>query len=503
MALPDKEQPQRRTSPPVIPPTTADLTPPRKYQKKTVFWEINQSIKERPRRSTGLKEKPPGGAFVPKTRKSVEQAAQKGTAPVKTATATGKAPVTKKVMERARKKAQREAQRKMLQRSQKAAKAAADLSKRAVAATVNAVKALISGLAALVGGGVLVAAFCVVILIAAMIASPFGILFSNEPSRDAVPLNAAVSQINMELTDRLADLQAWEYDTIHIQGQIPNWREVVAVFAAKTSGADDGVDVAALTPDRVDRLRTVFWDMCGISAQTEDIDHPATGSAEAWTEKKLTITITAKTAEDMRTAYSFSDFQNQSLSELLAELDTLGVLLDDLSVSQEAALTLYRDLPDDLSRSRKAVIKAACSLVGKVNYFWGGKSLVIGWDSRWGTLQKVWADGSPTTGTYRPYGMDCSGFADWVFYNASGGEYIIGHGGGAAMQHTYCTPIQWDEAQPGDLVFYPEDEHVGIVGGRNEAGELLVIHCASGHNNVVITGADGFTSIGRPVYFSE
>ena len=45
----------------------------------------------------------------------------------------------------------------------------------------------------------------------------------------------------------------------------------------------------------------------------------------------------------------------------------------------------------------------------KVNYFWGGKSLVIGWDSRWGTLQ-VWASGGPTTGTYRPYGMDCSGF---------------------------------------------------------------------------------------------
>ena len=115
----------------------------------------------------------------------------------------------------------------------------------------------------------------------------------------------------------------------------------------------------------------------------------------------------------------------------------------------------------------------------------------------------MWAEGSPTTGTYRPYGLDCSGFADWTFYNASGGEYIIGHGGGVHAQHTYCTDIDWNEAQPGDLVFYPDDEHVGIVGGRDEAGELLVIHCASGANNVVITGADGFTSIGRPVYFSE
>ena len=99
--------------------------------------------------------------------------------------------------------------------------------------------------------------------------------------------------------------------------------------------------------------------------------------------------------------------------------------------------------------------------------------------------------------------MDCSGFADWVFYNVSGGEYVIGHGGGAHAQHTYCTPISWEEALPGDLVFYPGDEHVGIVGGRDGAGDLLIVHCASSANNVVITGKSGFTSIGRPVYYRE
>ena len=113
------------------------------------------------------------------------------------------------------------------------------------------------------------------------------------------------------------------------------------------------------------------------------------------------------------------------------------------------------------------------------------------------------AAGSSTTGTYRPYGMDCSGFVDWVFYNITGGEYIIGHGGGAHAQHTYCTPISWDEALPGDLVFYPEDSHVGIVGGRDESGNLLIVHCAFSANNVVITGADGFTSIGRPRYYGD
>ena len=71
------------------------------------------------------------------------------------------------------------------------------------------------------------------------------------------------------------------------------------------------------------------------------------------------------------------------------------------------------------------------------------------------------------------------------------------------MQHSYCTDIPWGEAQPGDLVFYPDDEHVGIVCGRAESGGLLAVHCASGANNVVVTDMSGFTSIGRPAYYME
>ena len=279
------------------------------------------------------------------------------------------------------------------------------------------------------------------------------------------------------------------------------------MFAVKTAGADNGVDVAVLTPDRVDRLRAVFWDMCAVTSEVETIDHPDSNpdddTDDSWTGRILHITITAKSADDMRTEYSFTDYQNEALTELLAELATVDILLTDLSAIEGQARELLQRLPADLSPERRAVVETACRLVGKVNYFWGGKSLVIGWDPRWGTMQKVWAVGSPSTGTYRPYGMDCSGFVDWVFYNISGGSYIIGHGGGARMQHSYCTPITWAEARPGDLVFYPEDTHVGIVGGWDENGNILIIHCASGHNNVVITGQAGFTTIGRPSYYGD
>ena len=89
----------------------------------------------------------------------------------------------------------------------------------------------------------------------------------------------------------------------------------------------------------------------------------------------------------------------------------LATLAGDLTISDTTAKKLLADLPADLDPERRAVVQNALTLYGKVSYFWGGKSLVLGWDSRWGQLRQVTAAGNSTTGTYRPYGLDCSGCA--------------------------------------------------------------------------------------------
>ena len=415
------------------------------------------------------------------------------------------------IMRRARAAAQRKAQQTMLQTSAKnggkGAKKMGGAKVQAVQTIGRGIASAASSIVAAGGGAVVLVLLLMVILVAAIVASPFGILFSNE-SREAgvVPLSAAVAQVNYEFNERLETLQtADDYDSISVTGQPADWIEVLAVFAVKVAGSNDAdaADVATMDADRIARLKAVFWDMTVIKTEVETINHPGSGDDDGWTERNLYITITAKTAEKMKTAYHFNRNQIAALDELLEQRDLLRELIEDVySVSGDTA-ALLRDLPEGLSPEREAVVRTACSLVGKVNYFWGGKSLVIGWDARWGELRQVTAAGSSTTGTYRPYGTDCSGFVDWVFYNATGGGYIIGHGGGATAQHSYCTDISWADAQPGDLVFYPDNSHVGIVGGRDANGELLIIHCASGYNNVVITGKEGFTSIGRPRYYAE
>lgn len=454
---------------------------------------------------------PPKGWLTPKqTHKSVKSAPRQAVGYIQQRVSRAASP-TQTAARRARATAQRKAQRAMLQASAndggKGVKKLGGTMTQAAQAIGRGVASAASSILTAGGGSVILVLLIVVILVAAVVASPFGILFSNE-SREpgAMPLSAAVVQVNYEYNERLEELQtADSYDAISVTGQAADWVEVLAVFAVKVAGADvDAVDVATMDVDRIARLKAVFWDMTVITHRVEVIDHPGSGEDDdGWTEKNLYITISAKTAEEMKNEYHFNRNQITALDELLEQRELLLELIEDVnSVSGDTA-ALIRALPEDLSPEREAVVRTACSLVGKVGYFWGGKSLVIGWDTRWGELRQVTAAGSSTTGTYRPYGLDCSGFVDWVFYNQSGGSYIIGHGGGASAQHSYCTPIDWSEALPGDLVFYPNDSHVGIVGGRDANGELLIIHCASGVNNVVISGMSGFTSIGRPEYLGE
>lgn len=167
-----------------------------------------------------------------------------------------------------------------------------------------------------------------------------------------------------------------------------------------------------------------------------------------------------------------------------------------LAISDATAQDVLKNLSSSLPAKRKAVIKAACSLVGKVNYFWGGKSSAIGWDSNWGKMTLVTADGSRSTGSMRPFGLDCSGFVTWSFINSGFSTSQIGHG--TKGQIAKCTRISWNSAQPGDLAFLSDLSHVGIVAGRDASGNILVIHCSSGANNVVITTNSIFGFAARP-----
>lgn len=139
------------------------------------------------------------------------------------------------------------------------------------------------------------------------------------------------------------------------------------------------------------------------------------------------------------------------------------------------------------SETRKHIVKTGLSLVGKVPYFWGGKS-EAGWNDEWNTPKVVTAAGSSTSGTIRPFGLDCSGFSDWTYKTAVGVSLY----GGTWSQWDETFPITPAELLPGDLGFLMNEDgqgwnHVLIFAGYGENGERMWVHSSGGEGVIFNT----------------
>lgn len=408
-----------------------------------------------------------------------------------------------------------------------AAKTVMTTVKTAVKASVSSIKSILAAtrsLKALLLAGCSVAGSVVLVITLAgmVVASCFGLFFSGEDSGSGITTTEAVAQLNQEFSEQIEQIITDNpHDTLDMDNSgsaavAANWNDVLAVYAVSvTTDPDESDEVATMNLAKFAVLQGLFWEMNEISYSLETVTYTETTTNEDGEEEETTstetilhITVAVTDAWQMADQLGFTDEQREQLDEML-QLEHLELFqkltgsYQDIALSPEEVQAIIDRLPAGLSAERRQVVLTAYQLLGRVNHFWGGKSLVLGWDSRWGLPQEVWAAGSATTGTVRPFGLDCSGFIDWVFYNVSGGTYVLGHGGGAAAQHTYCTEVSWSEAIPGDLVFYPGDTHVGIVCGFDESGNVLIIHCSYSANNVVVTGQSGFMAIARPSYYTE
>ncbi len=391
----------------------------------------------------------------------------------------------------------------------KTAKVAKEAGKKVLRAIAAAAEKLAAAIGA--GGAAAVSVVVVILLVGMLFASPLGILFAGEDTGTEIKIPDAVATLNGEFTDEIYRImEEHPYDELDMQegmeaAMLQNWRNVLAVYAVKVSTDEEhGLDVITMDEEKLQLLREIFFDANKLEYEltTRIVDG----------ERITTLHISAQIRDAMQMAdeYGFTAQQREMLEELLKpDYDDIFLSLignyqpDGTPIGPVDISDIQGTLPDDLDPLRETIVLTAYQLFGKVTYFWGGKSLVLGWDSRWGTPTTVTAPGSGSTGKVLPFGLDCSGFVDWTFYNATNGAYLPGRGGGAASQHGYCTNIAWSDALPGDLVFYADDSHVGIVCGYDSVGNLLVIHCSGGQNGVVVTGREGFAVAARPDLFTD
>ena len=285
---------------------------------------------------------------VDRSRKTIKQASStaKGTVKttsksIKTAEKTAKASI--KTTQQAAKTAQRTAQataraaRAAAHAARTAARAAATAARVAVKATIAAVKAIIAATKALVaaiaaGGWVAVLVIVVICLIGMILGSCFGIFFSGEDSGTGQTIRTAVQEVNTEYEERLEETKtSHTHDVLEMSGSRAVWKEVLAVYAVKTTtDPNNAQEVATMDDSKKQLLKDIFWEMNEISFRTESktetvIEETDDGNGNivetetTVTRTYLYITISHKTAEEMADQYGFNEDQREQMAELLAD----------------------------------------------------------------------------------------------------------------------------------------------------------------------------------------
>lgn len=224
-----------------------------------------------------------------------------------------------------------------VQGAERAAKTAGKTIKKLAEAIIARVKSLwatTQTMVAVISAGVTAVLIIVVICtIALMMGSAFGIFFTRESVGSGISIQEAITQLNGEYQDRLEEIEtSVPHDRQEIESNDGSyaiaWQDVLTVFAARTSGAEDGATVAVIDFTNLERLREIMWDMNEVNYRTDtrthDVEVPDEEggvSTTTVTETVLTLELTHKTVEEMRTEYTFNDRQNEYLT-LLSNRDT-------------------------------------------------------------------------------------------------------------------------------------------------------------------------------------
>ncbi len=269
--------------------------------------------------------KSPAKKNVKTASRSIKTAERSSSAGIKT---SQRAAAQTKAAAKAAKQSARRVQtaRAKAQAAAQTAKQAARVTAKTIKAAIAAAKALVTAL--LAGGWVVVMIAVVICLIGLLVGSCFGIFFSGEDTGAGQTIRTAIAQVNQEYQERLEEIQASHpHDTVEITGSQAVWKEVLAVYAVKTTTDPEGQDVASMDEEKLGLLAEVFWEMNQLSARVETRTETSEGEGGTAVEAEITvlvISVSHKPAQEMAEQLGFDDNQKEQLQELLSpEYDDL------------------------------------------------------------------------------------------------------------------------------------------------------------------------------------
>lgn len=241
--------------------------------------------------------------------------------------------------------------------------------KVAAKVVVEAGKAVVAGAksigAVIAGGGVpAVVVIIIICLIGAIGGTCFGIFLANDVTTGTnKTMSQAISELTSEHYANLTAMKAsYTYDLLEVQGNTSiNWKDVLAVYAVKTTLGDNPLEVVTLDDEKMELLRGIMKDMntmTGVvtpkvvaeTTVTTDENGNSIKTTTYVTKKVLTVSILQLSVDEISALYNFNDEQKALLEELMSDE--------------------YSDLWGDLLGASGQIIQSGSSFVGTGMFAW-------------------------------------------------------------------------------------------------------------------------------------
>lgn len=254
------------------------------------------------------------------------------------------------------------------QAAQKTAKASVKTIKALTKAIESTDKAVVTGTKSIgtiaVGGVPAIVVIIVICLIGAIGGTCFGIFLANdETTGTQKTMSMAISELTSEHYANLTAMKAsYTYDLLEVQGDTSiNWKDVLAVYAVKTTSGENPLEVVTLDDIKIDLLRDIMKDMNTMTGVvtpkvvsetivTTDENGNSIKTTTYVTKKVLTVSILQLSTDEISALYNFNDEQKALLEELTSDE--------------------YDDLWNELVGASGQIIQGNSSFVGTGMFIW-------------------------------------------------------------------------------------------------------------------------------------
>lgn len=194
-------------------------------------------------------------------------------------------------------------------------------------------KTVTSNTSVIVAGAVMVVLVVILFcMVGIVLGSALGIFFTGTQSGSDSErtMQTVMRELDAEYDQQIAEMQeSAEYDILEMDGERPEWKEVLAVYAVKTNlDLNTPDELITMTKKKERVLREVYWDMVSVSSKVETEKRAVTtsvtdesGNVTEKTEERevmvLTIRTDSRSTREMAVDYGFGPEQEELLKELL------------------------------------------------------------------------------------------------------------------------------------------------------------------------------------------